>query len=119
MITESGIVSLWLGHGWNMVVEDSPMYLSAHNDFLEVIYDFGLPAFFLYIYFVYKLYKSMFLLIRRRSDNAAAFAFSVITFTINSSVAHILIYPFNFIAVAAVWGYILGKEKQSLKLARP
>lgn len=118
MIAKSDMVSLWLGHGWNMVVEDSPIYLSAHNDFLEVLYDFGIPAFCLYVYFVYRLYKSMFQLIRWRSSNAAPFAFSVITFTVNSTVAHILIYPFNFIAIAAVWGYILGKEKQSLKLAR-
>lgn len=118
MIRKSDMDSLWLGHGWNMVVEDSPMSLSAHNDILEVIYDFGIPAFCLYVYFVYRLYKSMFLLIHRRSDNAAPFAFSVITFTVNSTVAHILIYPFNFIAVAAVWGYILGKEKQSRKLNR-
>lgn len=112
MIVNSDISKLWLGHGWDSVVKYSPMNLSAHNDFLEVIYDFGIIAFCLYLYFYYTLYKLMFKLIHRRSEYASAFAFSVITFTINSTVAHILIYPYNFIAVAAVWGYILGKEKK-------
>ena len=114
MIVNSDISKLWLGHGWDSVVKYSPMNLSAHNDFLEVIYDFGIIAFGLYLYFYYSLYKLMFRLIHRRSEYAPAFAFSVITFTINSTVAHILIYPYYYIAVAAVWGYILGKEKQFL-----
>ena len=111
MITRSEPTSLFFGHGWNMVLEDSPMDLSAHNDFMEVIYDFGVFAFCRYLFFFYRLYKTMFRLIKLRSVNAAPFAFSVITFTINSTIAHVFIYPFNFIAVAAVWGYILGKEK--------
>lgn len=115
MIAGSSFSSLCLGHGWNMVIMNSPMELSAHNDLLEVIYDFGVLVAFLYIYFVYRLYKTMFQLIKSHSENAAPFAFSVITFTINSTIAHILIYPFNFIAVAAVWGYILGKEKMSIQ----
>ena len=113
MISESSLLSLCFGHGWNMVIMNSPMELSAHNDLLEVIYDFGVFVAFLYIYFVYRLYIIMFRLIKCHSENAAPFAFSVITFTVNSSIAHVLIYPFNFIAVAAVWGYILGKEQKS------
>ena len=112
MIVNSNATGLWFGHGWDSVVQHSPMELSAHNDFLEVIYDFGIIAFYLYLSFNYYLYKQMFKLIHRRSEYAPAFAFSVITFTINSTVAHILIYPFYFIVVAAVWVYILGKERQ-------
>lgn len=113
MVKESDVLSLCIGHGWNMVVEKSPMGLSAHNDFMEVIYDFGLFALFIYVYFYYKLYKTMFRMIKNHSEYAAPFAFSVIIFTVNSTISHVLIYPFFFIASTAVWGYILGKEKMS------
>lgn len=111
MINHSDTMSLWLGHGWNTVVKNSPMKLSAHNDFLEVIYDFGIIAFCIYVYFHYRVCKSMFELIRCRSYYAPALAFSVVTFIINSMVAHILIYPYNLIIFALVWGYIIGKER--------
>lgn len=117
MITRSDAFSLWFGHGWDSVVVNSPVNLSAHNDFLEIIYDFGIIALVLYLYLFYQLYKSVFTLIRNKSEYAPALAFSVITFTVNSTVAHILIYLFNMIVVALVWGYILGNEKQRLMIA--
>lgn len=118
MIANSNLTSLLLGHGWNRVVVDSPMALSAHNDFMEVLYDFGIFALLLYVYLYYRLFKTLFGLIRQRSETAAPFAFSVITFTVNSSIAHIVLYPFNFIVFAAVWGYILGKEQHCRKLMK-
>jgi O-antigen ligase len=117
MITNSDAFSLWFGHGWDSVVRNSPVNLSAHNDFLEVIYDFGILALFFYLYLYYRLFKSMFILIRNKSEYAPALAFSLITFTVNSTVAHILIYLYNMVVFALVWGYILGKEKQRLKIA--
>ncbi len=118
MILNSDSSSLLLGHGWNTVVKNSPMSLSAHNDFMEVIYDFGLFVFVFYVYFFYIIYKTMFNLIRRHSRLAGPFAFSVITFTVNSTIAHILIYPNNLIVFAAVWGYILGKDKRNQILVK-
>lgn len=117
MITNSDALSLWFGHGWDSVFKNSPENLSAHNDFLEVIYDFGILALILYLYLYYRIFKSMFILIRNRSEYAPALAFSLITFTVNSTIAHILIYLYNMVIVALVWGYILGKEKQRLKIA--
>lgn len=111
MIAGSDPVSLIFGHGWDVVKRDSPMGYSAHNDFLEVLYDFGIIGFMLYIMFLKNLFKLLFTLIKFKSEIAPAFAFSLGVFVVNSIVAHVIIYPFYLISCAAVWGYMLGKEK--------
>lgn len=118
MIQNSDIQSLLLGHGWNMVKEKSITGFSAHNDFLELLYDSGIFVTGIYLIFVYIIYKRMFKLIQRRSPNAAPFSFSVITFTVNSMISHVVLYPFYFIPVAIVWGYILGKDNRDNKLIK-
>ena len=114
MISDSDLVSFLFGHGWDILKKQSPLGLSAHNDFLEILYDCGLFAFCIYLYLVFKLFKTMFVLIRNKSEYAGPFTFSVITFLVNSTIAHIIIYPNNLYAMAIVWGYILGKEKKRL-----
>jgi O-antigen ligase len=118
MIKKSNFQSLLLGHGWNMVKEKSITGFSAHNDFLELLYDSGIFVTGIYLSFIYKIYKRMFKLIRHRSPNAAPFSFSVITFTVNSMISHVVLYPYYFIPVAVVWGYIIGKENRDNKLIR-
>ena len=49
MIESSPISQKIVGHGQYGVRRDSPIGLSAHNDFLEVIYDYGLIVFILYL----------------------------------------------------------------------
>lgn len=111
MIENSDVTSLCFGHGWNMVQQKSPMGFSAHNDFLELCYDVGIFGLIIYMYFCYLVYKKMFKLIHVKSKFAPAFAFSVVAFTSASLGSHVILYPFNFISVAMVWGYLLGKEK--------
>lgn len=115
MIVNSDFLHLIFGHGWNMVLQDSPLGFSAHNDFLEVIYDFGIIGFILYLGLYYKLYKYTIKLIRKHSVIAAPFAYSVTIFTVNSLVSHVIIYTFNMIAFTAVWGYLLGKDYNFVK----
>lgn len=112
MIANSNIISVLVGHGWNMVLNNSPMQMSAHNDLLEVLYDFGIFGISMYILFVYRLFTQLINMIRKRSPYAAPFAFSVISFSVISSIAHVIIYPFYFIVFTMVWGYILSKERK-------
>ena len=115
MIRNSDFESLLTGHGFNRVVDDSPLDLSAHNDILEVIYDFGIIAVVIYVLFLLKLIVSLKVLVKRRSSVAAAFSFSVVVFLILSMVAHIIIYPYYLIIISAVWGYIWGKNNVEIQ----
>ena len=51
MIRHSDIIALIFGHGFDTVIENSPLALSAHCDFLEVIYDYGVSGLLLYLTF--------------------------------------------------------------------
>lgn len=49
----SGVVNLSFGHGFSAVEE--VLGLPAHNDFLEILYDFGLIPFMVYLLFILKI----------------------------------------------------------------
>lgn len=117
MIKNSDLFEFIFGHGYNTVIRDNPMGFSAHNDFLEIMYDFGFIVFVFYVVLHLKLYRKCVSLIKLKSSFAAPFAFSVILFAINSMVSHIIIYPYNAMTFALVWGVLIGMDyKERLKL---
>lgn len=116
MISNSNIVQLFFGHGWDRVVSDSSLHFSAHNDFLEVIYDFGLLGFFLYLSLCYSLIKKSVFLIKIKSQYAPALFVSITLFILGSFVSHIVIYPSFMCMFTSCWGYIWGMERKKLIL---
>ena len=50
MICRSDLEVLLFGHGYNAVLNDSPLKLSAHNDFLEVLYNYGIICFIPFVF---------------------------------------------------------------------
>lgn len=54
-LKDSSVSSLLIGHGWGSVIELLEGH--AHNDFLEILYEFGLFAEVLYISFYISLFK--------------------------------------------------------------
>ena len=92
MIVNSDSFQFIFGHGWNAVKNYSSLGLSAHNDPLEILYDFGVIGFGLYLYFVYCLLKMFGRLLKRRSLNSGAFACSLVIFLFLSAFSHVYIY---------------------------
>lgn len=115
MISNSDVLSLLFGHGWDRVVRDSKLGLSAHNDFLEVMYDFGIIGIIMYLLFFYYLIKKTFLLIKKRSEYAASMAVSLVLFSLNSFSSHIIIYPGYMSIFAICWGYILSQDYKQIE----
>lgn len=115
MICNSDVLSLLFGHGWDRVVRDSKLGLSAHNDFLEVMYDFGIIGIIMYLLFFYYLIKKTFLLIKKRSEYAASIAVSLVLFSLNSFSSHIIIYPGYMSIFAICWGYILSQDYKQIE----
>lgn len=113
LIGDSNLFQYLFGHGFNAVLRDNPMKYSAHNDFLEIMYDFGLFVLIAYIILHIKLYKKSVELVKSKSKYAAAFIFSVVVFELNSMVSHIIIYPYHAMTFAFVWGCILGMKKKN------
>ena len=57
MISESNLEELLFGHGFNAVLKLSPLALSAHNDFLEMLFNYGIIGFVPYLLLHFQLIK--------------------------------------------------------------
>lgn len=106
LIENSNVFSLFFGHGWNMVEQESSMRISAHNDFLECIYDFGLIGLILYLRLYLSIYKKYRELKSINSYYAAPVLVSGVILFSSSMFSHIIIYPFYMIQFVMFWGYI-------------
>ena len=103
------------GHGFNAVYHDSPLSLSAHCDYLEIIYDFGVLGFLIISSIFYRLYKYFKILYHIKSEYAAPFAVSLVIPLVMMVSSHIFIYPTYFIYICAFWGMTTGKIDNQLK----
>ncbi len=84
----SSIISMIVGNGPNAVANF--MVFSAHNDFLEVLYDYGLIGEIIYLRFVYLLFKMLSVMIKARSEDAAPYAFALSLFIVMSLISNVL-----------------------------
>ena len=74
MIQQSDFENLLFGNGYNSVLTNSPLGLSAHNDFLECIYDYGIFGSLFYFMLHISLIRQIFRNIRLRTPEAAVMA---------------------------------------------
>ena len=116
MITEeSNVLSLLFGHGFNAVYSDSMLELSAHNDFLEIIYDYGFIGLLLYFALYVQLF-SYYKRIKKHLPNVAgAFAASIAMALCISMVAHLVINPILFMFLCLFWGLYIGECDKKIK----
>ena len=108
MIKHSNIIEWIFGHGFDTVIEDSPLQLSAHCDFLEVIYDYGVCGMILYIGFYKKLWKGFLTLYRSGSELAAPMGFTFVVAFVVSLFSHLIIFPTYFLGFCLFWGLTMG-----------
>lgn len=94
------------GHGHFSVRRDSPFFMSAHNDFLEILYDYGILVFVLYLLFWYYVIKTLIRLYREKSEYSISYFSSIIVFAFMSLVSHLVLYASNFIYLVCFWGAI-------------
>jgi len=88
---------------------------TAHNDVLEVIYDFGLVMFFLYLSFWIAYISYAIKLVKQKSNLAAPFAASFALFLILSLISHIIIYP-HIVTISMFLGMATGINKRELTI---
>lgn len=119
MIKHSNILEWIFGHGFDTVIEDSPLQLSAHCDFLEVIYDYGVCGMILYIGFYKRLWKGFVKLYRSGSELAAPMGFTFVVSFVVSLFSHLIIFPTYFLGFCLFWGLTMGavdsKEENTLR----
>lgn len=109
----------WIfGHGNNAVIENAMVGYSAHNDWQEVLYDFGVFGLILYLLLHIYLIRTCFLLVTAKSPYAAAFSVSYVIFFFMSLFSHLIIYPNYFIYLTSFWGAVLGMTERKYQTFR-
>ena len=118
MIENSSADALVLGHGHFGVRRDSLLEISAHNDFLEVIYDYGLVILVLYIGLWVYVFKRCIKLYRDNSELFLPYAVSLSIFLVMSMVSHLILYTSYFNYLVLFWGSLEGGYFSRSKLKK-
>ena len=109
LLLKSDIISLLFGHGFNTVVHYSEYELSAHTDFLETPFDYGIIGMIVYIIFYFRLYKYYKKLKYYNPNYAPVFLSTMFITFILSTFAHLIIYPTHFLFFCMYWGFVIGE----------
>lgn len=108
MIDNSSVDKMLFGHGYLAVTKNTTSSLSAHDDFLEIIYDFGWPVFFIYIYFILGLIKYAVRLCKKKSILAKSFISSLFIFILLALFSGIYVIPQYMLSFALFWGIVVN-----------
>jgi len=111
MISRLDVGNLLIGEGYNSVVVNSPVNLSAHNDFLEVIYDYGLIGLALYVCAFLSVCYYTVKMIASKSVYAPSMAMLMVIYLIQSMISHIIIYYWASLFMLS-FGYLIGNYQR-------
>lgn len=112
LIGENSIMDFVIGHGYGGVLKNSPLACSAHNDYLEFLYDYGVIGLALLLSFMLKFGRLVIGLIRKKSNYAAPAAFTFVVVLINSCFSHVFYYEWYLLLIAIFWGYLNWNVKK-------
>lgn len=111
-VQESDFFNLLFGHGFGSVAIDAGTGFSAHNDYLEVLYDFGWVGLILFVVFLISWFVSAGRLIKSSSKLAPVVMMAMFIFVTNCFFSHIVIYTLCFNLFTLFFGAVLGIEKR-------
>ena len=112
MITSERAVKMLTGNGYYAVERDSRLSISAHNDFLESAYDYGLIGLVLYVGAVASLGLYVLKMILKKSCYAPSIAMLFAIYLITSMISHVVIYYWGNIFMLS-FGYMIGNFKRN------
>lgn len=119
---ESSLFHQIFGHGFNGVAAngitagvEGIMSTSAHNDFLEVLYDYGIVGFILYIAMFVKMFKIAFVIKKKNNKFFKTYISALIIFITMSLFSHLIIYPtyIAFLLIYILWGSIIAEKGEN------
>ena len=128
----SGRTTIWKSY-WNYIQQDSflhnligrgynatkrnPELLSlgmnwAHNDFLQVLFDYGIIGFLLFSNIILKLFSVARTMRKMQYCYQRHFLISLIVFVFCGFFSMVVLFPQWFLAMAAFWGFVIGDFEQ-------
>jgi hypothetical protein len=82
---------------------------TSHNDFFEVLYNYGIIGLIFYFYFVWQITKRLILLKRIGGKYFQSYLASYIIFIVMSMVSHLVIYPTYYAFLLVFWAMTENK----------
>lgn len=109
LVEESPSESVMFGHGYNAVFKETNIGFSAHNDFLEVLFDYGIVGLLLYA----SIYMAIIIRIIRIKNRELKISLiiSFILFLLVSVASHLILQPTSILCLCAFWGYVDGIQR--------
>ena len=115
MIVKSSPSHLLLGNGHDSVRRNSIKNISAHNEFLEIIYDYGIII--LLVYFVLWGYvvRQWIYHYRNNTPDFIPYTLSISIFAVMAMVSQLVLYVSYFLYLVMFWGMVhaLKEMKQA------
>lgn len=105
---------LW-GNGQN-AVKLSEVGFSAHNDFQEVLYNYGIFNFLIYLLFHISIFRYLKKIKRISISIFRPLLTAYIIFIILSTISHLIVYPSYFVYLTSFIGILIGYTKNSLRI---
>lgn len=110
MIKEKSPIHLLIGNGHNGVRRDSPLEISAHNEFLEIIYDYGLIMLIIYLCFWAYILKQWLYHYRNDTIYFVPYTLSVCLFGVMALVSQLVLYVSYFLYLVMFWGMVAAAK---------
>lgn len=107
-LEESSLLEWIIGHGDKSVSREVNIGSLAHNDFLEIIYDYGLLPFILFVLFYFSLTIEFLRMMKKKYQHSAAFAVSLIISFFLSMFSYNMIFFASVTCTSAFWGVVLA-----------
>ena len=120
--SNENFTSFIFGRGHNEVINSRKSNgFSAHNEFLEVAYDYGIIGFTIFMFIfvaIYRTYRKT-----KEHQNQVAIFLSLVIFFIFSLTSHTILATTNIVFLCMTWGYfdaqhIIDKKNRNNKLFR-
>lgn len=108
-----GIMQQLFGHG--LYATESVAGMMAHNDFLEILFDYGVIALLFFILFYFSLIKQEIRMIKRNSKCCAAMGAAIVIGIYLSMFSFFCIYSTYTTALMAFWGVALAINEEEEK----
>ena len=106
MIMKSSLADKILGHGHNAVGRDSILEVSAHNEFLEITYDYGILILIVYLGLWVYVVKEWWYHYHNETEFLIPYTLSICIFAVMAMVSQLVLYVSYFLYLVMFWAMV-------------
>ena len=107
----SDMWGMLFGHGLGSVATVSKYGVTAHNDFIEVLYDFGIVGFMSYLLFYHAFFRQIISIPKRDKSMRGVYVYTLALTFFLSTFSQILVYQYLCL-FTFTWGALSGARRQ-------